>query len=70
MICSQCGGAGESTRKGKTERKTCRRCRGSGKSPEPNTEMELATFLKAKRGYTIAPRSHNGSKTGSFEAYK
>ena len=70
MICSHCGGSGKSARKGKLEIKTCRRCHGTGKSPEPDMERELATFLKTKRGPVIATSIHNGSSTGSFEAYK
>lgn len=69
-ICSQCRGSKEVSVKGTIIKKPCGRCDGTGKSPDPNAERELATFLRTKRGPLIATRTHDGSSTGAFESYK
>ena len=69
-ICSHCNGSGKNAIKGRVERRNCRRCRGSGKSPEPEVEKELLVFLKTKVWPTKPQMSSlAGNTTGSFKSH-
>jgi len=61
--CPQCKGAGKIAVKRSIEKIKCCCCNGTGKSTDPNTERDLAAFLKTKK------RSVFGAKTGSFECF-
>ena len=62
-FCSQCKGAGKIAVKYSIKKIKCCCCNGTGRSPDPNTEMELAAFLKTKK------RPVFGAETGSFECF-